>query len=104
MPIGLSDAITYLDMLSVNNLMCLYHKSIFFVVRLDADELLSFTGVHQPVSNAACVLIMCGSMLSSSTTTLTVGAMSATKALGVARDAASVSGVTSVNSSCSCFV
>ena len=97
MPIGLSDAITYLDMLRVNNLMCLYHKSIFFVVRLDADELLSFTGVHQSVFNAACVLMMYGSMLSSSTTTLTVGAMSATKALGVARDAASVSGVTSVN-------
>ena len=70
---------------------------------LDADGLLSFTGVHQSISNAACVLTVCGSMPSCSTTTLAVGAMAATKALGVARDATSVSGLSSVNSSCSCL-
>lgn len=83
--------------------MCLQHKSIFLAVRLDAAGLLSFTGVHQSVFNAACVLMMCGSMPSSSTTTLAVGAMGTTKALGVEGDATSVSGVSSVNSSCFCF-
>lgn len=65
------------------------------------NRLLPFTDVHQPVSNAACAMTMRGSMPSSSATALAVGAMEATKASGVALGTASVSGLSSDNSSCS---